>query len=42
MNHDKQTLKKMAEWIETIDSIRTQLPTSSLDANHSALFIQHI
>ena len=52
MNHVKQTLKKMAQGINTIDSKGTQLPTSSLKllldsivwshCNYSTLYIQHI
>ena len=51
MNHVKQTLMKMAQGIKNIDSIGTQLPTSSLKILlhsivlshliYSALFFQH-
>ena len=52
MNHVKKPLKKMAQGTNTIDSMGTQLPISSLEIlqrsivlsllNYSALFIHHI
>ena len=52
LNHVKQTLKKMSQWIQKKDSIGTQLPTSGLEIslhsnilshlNYSVLFNQHI
>ena len=40
-NHVKQTLKKMAHAIETIDSIGTQIPTSSLEISLISIVLAH-